>query len=131
MFNSLWPHGLYPAMLLCLWDSPGKNTGVGCHALLQGTLPDSGIEPMSLVSPALAGKFFTPAQLGKPLICSLLRSNKDILVRFRRKKGFLGKQQINFSINMSHAIFVFYLVTLIEDTTGSIPKGSIVLPCDI
>ena len=23
--------------LLCLWTSPGKNTGVGCHALLQGT----------------------------------------------------------------------------------------------
>ena len=23
-------------MLLCLWDSPGKNTGVGCHTLLQG-----------------------------------------------------------------------------------------------
>ena len=22
--------------LLCLWNSPGKNTGVGCHALLQG-----------------------------------------------------------------------------------------------
>ena len=22
--------------LLCPWDSPGKNTGVGCHALLQG-----------------------------------------------------------------------------------------------
>ena len=26
-----------PARLLCPWDSPGKNTGVGCHALLQGT----------------------------------------------------------------------------------------------
>ena len=86
---------------------------------------------MSLVSPALAGRFFTLAQLGKPLICSLLRSNEDTLVRFRRKKGSLDKQQINSSINMSHAIFVFYLVTLIEDTTGSIPKGSIVLPCDI
>ena len=24
------------ARLLCPWDSPGKNTGVGCHALLQG-----------------------------------------------------------------------------------------------
>ena len=131
MFSSLWPHGLYPTMLLCPWDSPGKNTGVGCHALLQGTLPDSGIELMSLVSPALAGRFFTLAQLGKPLICSLLRSNEDTLVRFRRKKGSLDKQQINSSINMSHAIFVFYLVTLIEDTTGSIPKGSIVLPCDI
>ena len=29
-------------------DSPGKNTGVGCHALLQGTLPDPGIKPRSL-----------------------------------------------------------------------------------
>ena len=31
MFNSFWPHGLYPARLHCPWDSPGKNTGVGCH----------------------------------------------------------------------------------------------------
>ena len=30
------PHELEPARLLCIWDSPGKNTGVGCHALLQG-----------------------------------------------------------------------------------------------
>ena len=34
--DSLLPHGLYPARLLCPWDSPGKNTRVGCHALLQG-----------------------------------------------------------------------------------------------
>ena len=27
--NSLQPHGLYPASLLCPWDSPGKNTAVG------------------------------------------------------------------------------------------------------
>lgn len=32
---------------------------------------------------------------------------------------------------MSHLIFVFYMATLIEDTTGSIPKGSVVLPCDL
>ena len=48
-----------PPRLLCQWDCPGKNTGVGCHFLLQGNLPDPGIEPMSLVSPALAGRFFT------------------------------------------------------------------------
>ena len=29
------PHGLQPTRLLCPWDSPGKNTGVGCHFLLQ------------------------------------------------------------------------------------------------
>ena len=34
-----------------------------------GDLPNSGIEPMSPVSPALAGRFFTTVPLGKPL-CS-------------------------------------------------------------
>ena len=32
---TLWGHRLYPARLLCPWDCPGKNTGVGCHFLLQ------------------------------------------------------------------------------------------------
>ena len=32
----LRPSGLQPSRLLCPWDSPGKNTGVGCHARLQG-----------------------------------------------------------------------------------------------
>ena len=35
--NSLQPSGLCPARLLYLWDSPGKTTGVGCHALFQGS----------------------------------------------------------------------------------------------
>ena len=30
------PHGLQPTRLLCPCDSRGKNTGVGCHSLLQG-----------------------------------------------------------------------------------------------
>ena len=30
------PHGLQLLRILCLWDFPGKNTGVGCHFLLQG-----------------------------------------------------------------------------------------------
>ena len=29
------PHRRQPTRLLCLWDSPGKNPGVGCHFLLQ------------------------------------------------------------------------------------------------
>ena len=36
MSDSLWPHGWKTARLLCPWDFPGKNTGVGCHFLLQG-----------------------------------------------------------------------------------------------
>ena len=57
MSDSLRPRGLQPARLLCPWDSPGKNTGVGCHA--PGELPNPGIEPAPLTSPALAGRFFT------------------------------------------------------------------------
>ena len=34
--DSLWPHGLQPARLLCPWNFPGKNIGVSCHFLLQG-----------------------------------------------------------------------------------------------
>jgi len=34
--DSLSPYGLWPIRLLCPWYSPGKNTGVGCPALLQG-----------------------------------------------------------------------------------------------
>ena len=36
--DSLQPHGLWPARPLCPWNSPGKNTGVDCHSILQGIL---------------------------------------------------------------------------------------------
>ena len=42
--NCVQPYGLLlPAKLLCPWDSPGKNTGVGCCALLQGIFPTQGL----------------------------------------------------------------------------------------
>ena len=37
--NSLGHCGPRPSRLPSPWDSPGKNTGVGCHALLQGIFP--------------------------------------------------------------------------------------------
>ena len=43
-----------PGSSFCPWDSPGKNTGVGCHSF-----PDPGVESTSLLLPALAGRFFT------------------------------------------------------------------------
>ena len=42
---TLWKTIDCPARLLCPWDSPGKNTGVGCHALLQGIFPTQGSNP--------------------------------------------------------------------------------------
>ena len=57
--NSLWPHGLQPARLLCPWASPSKNTGVGCHFLLKRIDPEIKPSFNFLESPALAGRFFT------------------------------------------------------------------------
>ena len=48
MSYSVRPYGLWPASFLCLWDSPGKNTGVGCHALLQEIFLTQGLNPCLL-----------------------------------------------------------------------------------
>ena len=55
MSNSLQPRGLEPIRLLCPWDSPGKKTGVGCHALLQGIYLTQGSSQASHI----ASRFFT------------------------------------------------------------------------
>ena len=41
-------HGLLLDRFLCTWDSPGKNTGVGCHFLLQGIFLTWGWNPCLL-----------------------------------------------------------------------------------
>ena len=43
-------HELYPARLLCLWNFPGKNSGAGCHFILQGISLTQGSTPNLLVS---------------------------------------------------------------------------------
>ena len=45
MSDSLRPHGLQPTRLLCPWDFLGKDTGVGCHFILQGIFPTQGWNP--------------------------------------------------------------------------------------
>ena len=45
MSDSLQPHGYSPPGSSVHGDSPGKNTGVGCHALLQEIFPIQGLNP--------------------------------------------------------------------------------------
>ena len=63
--NSFRPCGLSPIRLLHQWNFSGKNTGMGCHFLLQGIFPDPRIKSASPVFPSLAGRFFTTEPLGK------------------------------------------------------------------
>ena len=76
MSDSVQPYALYglPGSFVH-GDSPGKNTGVGCHALF----PDPGIKPASLKSPALVSRFFTTAAAAAakslqscPTLCDLI-----------------------------------------------------------
>ena len=60
--SSLWPQRLYTRQTPLWWNSPGKNTRVGCHALTPGDLPQSGIKPGS---PTL-GDYLPSEPPGKP-----------------------------------------------------------------
>ena len=73
LFATLWT---VVHRLLCPWDSPGENTGEGCHFRLQGIFSRISLTHVSCT----AGRFFTTEPVGKPddlLACP----NKDLLMR--------------------------------------------------
>ena len=91
--NFLRPDGLQPARLLCPWDSPGKNTGVGCHALLQGVFPTQ-------VS-CIAGRFLPSEPPGKPRNTGLgsLSLLQGIFLTQELNQGFLHCRQILYQLS--------------------------------
>ena len=70
MSNSLRPHGLLSTRLLCPWDSPGKNTGVVCHALFHGIFPTKGWNPPLLHFMRILHHW---APWGSPSVCLHLK----------------------------------------------------------
>ena len=55
LFVTLWTLAFQGSSI---WDSPGKNTGVGSHSLLQWIFPTQ-VSSLHLQSPIMAGRFFT------------------------------------------------------------------------
>ena len=69
-----------------MWDSPGKNTGVGIHSLLQQIFPVQA-SSLHLLSPAMAGRFFI-ASAKHTLILVFILSNKlhyDTIIKHSTK----------------------------------------------
>ena len=60
-------YGLYPAKLLCPWGFTREKYRSGLSCPPSGDLPYPGIEPMSLMSSALVGKFFTTSTIWEAL----------------------------------------------------------------
>ena len=54
-------------------EFPGKNTGVGCHALLQGIFPTKGLNPHLLCPLHWQAGSLPLALAGKPICCSLTK----------------------------------------------------------
>ena len=63
-----WPYGTEAVRFLCPWDSPGQNTGVGCHALLQGIFLTQGSNPHLLCLRHWQAGSLPPPPPRKPLL---------------------------------------------------------------
>ena len=94
MSDSLQPYGLSPTRLLCLWDSPGKNNGVRCHALLQGIFLTQGSNPCLFMSTALSGRFFTTSTSWEAPICSSTGVKRVLLREFPLRVSFLKENKV-------------------------------------
>ena len=88
MSSSLWPYGLLPSRLLCPWDFSGKNTGVGCHFLLQGIFLTQELN-LSL----LLGKWILYRWAPGPVPCGLGHSGSWIAGKGKGGERRMGQSQ--------------------------------------
>ena len=72
MSDSVRPHRRQPTRLPHPWDSPGKNTGVGCHFLLQCMKVESESE-VAQSCPTLSGPMVTTTAYQAPLLMGFSR----------------------------------------------------------
>ena len=104
--DSVWPHRRQPTRLPCPWDSPGKNTGVGCHFLLQCMKVKSGSE--------VAQSCLT---LSDPMDCSLPGSSTHWIFQARvlewgaiiNKQGYEKQQSPFWFFSPFPLLFIHHL----------------------
>ena len=94
--SSLGPHGLQPARLLYPQSFPGKNTGVGCHFLLQGIFPTQGSNLHLLCLLHWQVDSLPLSHLGSPCPWDCLGTKKEKI-----KMGTIRKALICFSWGIS------------------------------
>ena len=127
----LQPYGLLPARIFCPWDSPGKNTGVGCHSLSPGNLSNQGIEPGSpalqadsLPSEPPGNKFFKKFLLTCSwftiLISAVQQSDSVILFQILFHYGLL--QDIEYS-SLCHSRALLFIHSICNSLHLPVPNS--------
>ena len=77
--------------LLCPWYSPGKNTGVGCHALLQGIFPTQGSNPPLPNLQHCRRILYQLSHLRSPSITNKIHMKRKKYCEKEREKGWRRK----------------------------------------
>ena len=96
MSDSLWPHELQHTRLLCPWNSPGKNTGVGCHALLQRIFPTKGLNQHHLCLLHCRWILYPLTHLGSPLLCISVVYSISLLSSIHYTEGLQSGGHLDF-----------------------------------
>ena len=129
MSDSVRPHRQQPTRLPCPWDSPGKNTGVGCHFLLQCMKMKSEIEVTQLCSslsnPTTAAHQAPPSMgpsgqeylSGMPLPSFHWHSKINCIIT---------KQKIHFSL--ANKCIKYYLSAVVKEKCHSVFFVSALIP---
>ena len=107
MSKSVWPHRWQPIRLPRPWDSPSKNTGVGCHFLLQCMKVKSESEVAQ-----------SCPTLGDPMDCSLPGSSVHGIFQAR----VLEWDAIAFSISLYYVCISLYYDIIVSFISESIYK---------
>ena len=92
--SSLQPYGSYSARLLCPWDSPGKSTGVGRRALLQGIFLTQGSNSWCILY----------------LCYKTLRFFNRLTLNFFQNFTFFPRDLCSLKFYHLHAIFMIFLI---------------------
>ena len=135
----LQPSGLHPARLLCPWEFPGKDTGVGCHACLQWSCWTRDWTCDSFFLYEFAGRFFTTSATWEGRSERVSRSVvSDSLQPHRRQPGssvqglsqarilqgvaipfFRGSSQPRYQTRVSHTAGRFFAIWVTRESTLS------------
>ena len=99
--NSLQPHQLQSARFLCQWNFLGKNTGLGCHFLLQGIFPNQGSNTCVLCLLHWQVNCLPLSYLGSPTKYQEKHKNKC-------KSIIMTMNAIKFSKYIPFKIIIFY-----------------------
>ena len=94
----MWPHRRQPTRLSCPWDSPGKNTGVGCHFLLQCMKVKSESE-VAQSCPTLWDPLTTAHQA--PLSMGFSRQKQWRALPFPSPKGTIERKKVKLLVSDS------------------------------